>query len=104
MGRQERPAGYYVRVDPLWIGAPTASTEQEAMRMAKWRRDCEAIAKQVERHVDAGSVFVVTESVAVCEFCGGEWDQGDGSPHNAGCCDKDCEMYKAVGAPGSGKR
>ena len=32
---------------------------------------------------------------SVCEWCGAIWTEGD-SPHNGGCCDRDCAVFYAV--------
>lgn len=56
----------------------------------------EEIARDVKRHVDnVRTVNVEVETEAVCEHCGYGWTEG-GSPHNGGCCDKDCQVMEAA--------
>lgn len=59
----------------------------------EWRKQCEAIARQIERHVDdlpssrGQRTQVICDTTEVCEFCGYIWAPG-GDGKNA-CCDTD---------------
>jgi hypothetical protein len=61
-------------------------------------RALEDIKSQIQRHVDGigrHSVHIVHDRKDVCEWCGSEWTEGK-SPHNGGCCAKDCEVMEGI--------
>jgi hypothetical protein len=67
-------------------------TDEETVRML------EEMKSQIERHVDGvrrNSVNIVHDTTDYCEWCGSKWTEGD-SPHNGGCCDKDCEVMDGI--------
>jgi hypothetical protein len=58
----------------------------------------EEMQSQILRHVDSAkrkNISIEFDREATCEFCGATWTEGDDSPHNGGCCGKDCEVFEA---------
>ena len=72
----------------------------------EWRRDCESIANQIERHVDglpsAGCKTAVEyDSKEICTFCGYTWEEEeDGLPL---CCEKAQDWFNAQAGPRKGE-
>ena len=65
-------------------------TEEETFDLLSQIRD------QIIRHVDGvsrNSVNLMVDVESVCEHCGSAWTEGKDSPHNGGCCEKDCEVF-----------
>lgn len=61
-------------------------------------RILEEMQQQVLRHVDgvrSRNVQIENDIEETCEFCGSAWTEGK-SPHNGGCCAKDCEVFEAM--------
>lgn len=59
---------------------------------------CESIVQDIKRHVDdIQDARVVYHTELVCEHCDSIWTEGEDSPHNGGCCFKDCEVYEREG-------
>lgn len=58
----------------------------------QWFSALNEIRQQIRRHCDGlASVTVQYDAECVCEHCGAKWTEETSSPHNGGCCDKDCE-------------
>jgi len=103
MGKLTNKTNIRVEVEPRSLGdygwarisGGRERTEKQAIS------DCEDIAEQIRRHVDGlpsygdRGVCVVWDVEEVCEHCGSVWSEGD-SPHNGGCCAKDCEAFDAA--------
>ena len=108
MGHVKRKEDIHVRVEArdagdfgmIRIGGMEKS-ENEAIR------DCEEIASQIRRHVDGlpssrdRGVSVEWTEALYCEHCGSTWSEGENSPHNGGCCAKDCDVLEAHEAANS---
>ena len=102
MGKQTYQDNFRVVLYPNLIGncaymrIPERLIEPDEARRRKYYQDAaREIASQARRHVDGCTVAVESDTVEVCEWCGCTWTEGD-SPHNGGCCDKDCEVMEAT--------
>ena len=102
MGCVTRKEDIHVRVESRGAGDfGFAHVSGMGKTEAEYIRDCEDIAKQVRRHVDGlpsyrgRGVRVEWTNALYCEHCGSRWSEGEKSPHNGGCCDKDCEVLYA---------
>ena len=63
--------------------------EEDLQRQYKAR--CNDIVADVKRHIDdVGSVWIESDYVNTCEYCGARWTE-DASDYNGGCCEKDQE-------------
>lgn len=104
MARKKRTVEYYVRIDPRRLGAFGSGSisdrliePDETRRLEDYRLRCEEIVSDIGRHVDnVGSATVESEVEFVCGFCGSGWTEDAESPHNGGCCGKDCDLMEST--------
>ena len=90
MGKRHRILSYNIRIEPRRLVAHGG----RVARLEDYRQCCEQIIKDIQRHVDnVGSALMEVESEEVCEYCGALWTEGS-SPHNGGCCARDCEIVE----------
>lgn len=96
MSKKTRLENFRVVVEPTvsWYTRQTMFSDPEGYAKTV-RRDCEAIADQIKRHVDdVYSVGVDFDKVDCCEHCGYPWTED--SPHyNGGCCQADQDAEDA---------
>jgi hypothetical protein len=94
MGKKTQPIHMRVSVTPRSVSPSMLYGNDQDRYWRDVRERADEIAAQIKRHVDNvlhATVEVETEDV--CEHCGWQWTEGD-SPHNGGCCAKDCEVME----------
>lgn len=100
MGKVTRIVDGYVRLDlrnPGDFGS--AFISQPARSERELKADLETLRRAAQSRLnkyddECGGAQIITERETVCEHCGSKWTEGD-SPHNGGCCEKDCIVYEA---------
>lgn len=91
MSMKRKKINFRVEVFPYppWIAGCDEKSVDE-----KYIEACEAVQREVRRHVDnIESALVSWDVEKSCEHCGRAWTEADDSPHNGGCCDKDMEVF-----------
>lgn len=100
MSRTVNIVGAKVEVEPRRLGdfgmmvmGDHAVEKDKNKRGQMYVELCEDIAKEIKRHVNSiGSIHVIPETEEVCSYCGADWTEPKDSPHNGGCCSKDCKF------------
>jgi hypothetical protein len=98
MGLKKTKVNFRVEVTPRAPGdfgicfiSGQTRTEEET------RSICIDLIQQIRRHVDGiDSAVLVFDVERTCEHCGWQWTEGDDSPHNGGCCAKDCDVMDSL--------
>ena len=75
--------------NPRVVVSPIANRGPLHFTYDELRRDCDAIAAQIARHVDdVGTIRIESDRLEFCEHCDCKWTEA-GALYNGGCCDED---------------